>query len=237
MFLENKIFITESIYTHNNPTIEDAEEESKKFLDIFQTDYVDSFQFNYSAFEIYGAQKVFDFMNSKLDTGFTRKISLTNAPLDFLPKMLEEFGEKFFAHEVGFNFEIRENHSLGIIPFADKNNILTVVYQPIRRNRTAMRNWPLLVELSKKYKVTQNQILMNWIVGRGYLPLTKSENKKHIDQHLESLNFKIEMEDKKKLDDFLPPQYKSPKVFWGNQEDGVRIDQLSNVFEEKYDNV
>ena len=32
-------------------------------------------------------------------------------------------------------------------------------YQPLRRNRTANRNYPLLIELSNKYNKTQNQIL------------------------------------------------------------------------------
>lgn len=38
-----------------------------------------------------------------------------------------------------------------------------------------------------------------------------------------------------KLGDFRPPNYHKPNVFWGMKGEGVRIDQLSNVFDEDYD--
>lgn len=37
------------------------------------------------------------------------------------------------------------------------------------------------------------------------------------------------------LNAFRPPHYHKPQVYWGDAGQGVRIDQLSNIFDEDYD--
>ena len=77
--------------------------------------------------------------------------------------------------------------------------------------------------------------MRNWIASKGLLPLPKSATISHIDEHLVSTTFNIDQIDLDKLDTFRPPHYKKPQVYWGAKGDGVRIDQLSNVFDEDYD--
>jgi hypothetical protein len=82
---------------------------------------------------------------------------------------------------------------------------------------------------------SQNQIILKWIISRGYLPLTKSETIQHIDDYLDLNNFIIEKSDLDRLNSFHPPNYQKPKAFWGAAGKGVRIDQLCNVFDEDYE--
>lgn len=229
------IFICQAIYLNNNKGIEKADNEVRKALELFETDYIDTIQFSQGSFLVAGFKPIVNFVKQKLSTGKTRFTSITNEDLGLLKKYHQRFGDKLFSHEVPFNLEVKVYDELGIIPYAEQNDILTVVYQPIRRNRTALRNWPLLIELSKKYGATQNQILMNWIVSKGYLPLTKSETISHIDEHLATLNIKLKAEDIKRLNEFTPPGYIPSKIDWDKSGDGVRVDQLSNVFDEEYD--
>lgn len=228
------IFICQAIYLKDYG-LEKAEEEVDKLLKLLKTDYIDTIQFPQSVFLKYKLEEVAEFIEKMMKKNKTRYTSITNEDLGLLERYNKRFRKKLFSHEVTFNFEVRENETLGIVPYAQKNNILTVVYQPLRRNRTALRSWPLLVELSKKYRVTQNQILMNWIVSKGYLPLTKSETISHIDEHIASLKIKLELGDKKRLDGFTPPGYRAPNIDWQKSGNGVRMDQLSNLFDEKYD--
>lgn len=229
------VFLSQAIYSYTASTQEQAENELSNLCKLFKTDYMDSISLTTTAITEIGKDNVIDWYKKCLSENKVRYVNLNNPSLETLKEFHQIFGDKLFSIEIGFNFEIRENFDNGIIDYANKNSILCVIYQPLRRNRTALRNWPLLVELSEKYKKTQNQILLNWIASKGMLPLTKSENIEHINEHLESTKFEIDLEDIKKLDDFRPQNYTSPKVFWTQTGDGVRIDQLSNKFDEEYD--
>ena len=81
-----------------------------------------------------------------------------------------------------YNLECKINESIGILDYCKKNNIEFVAYQPLRRNRTHLRNYDLLVELSRKYNKSQNQIILNWIIKEKNIKvLIKSTNCNRID--------------------------------------------------------
>ncbi len=229
------LFLSQAIYFYTAPDLESSKQELETMLKAFDTDYMDSISLSGAAISAIGKDQVYSWYKELLETNKVRFINLNNPSLDELKEARQVFGDKLFSIEIGFNFEIRENQDNGIIDFANNNNVLCVIYQPLRRNRTANRNWQLLTDLAKKYSKTQNQIILNWISGLGLLPLTKSETISHIDEHLESTKFNLEPEDVAKLNSFTPPNYKKPQVYWGAKGEGVRIDQLSNVFDEDYD--
>lgn len=230
-----KIFITFSVYQSDAKTIKEVEERLNNFLKTFDMDYVDSLQVTMGLVHDLGLDSVAKFVNRIVEQGKTRYTSLANSNLDYLKKYHSAFGNKIFAHEGCFNFEVRENEVLGITDYAQQNGILNVVYQPLRRNRTATRNWPLLVELAKKYGKTQNQILLNWIVSKGFFPLVKSSTKEHIDENLTSFNFQIDPDDLKRLNEFKIPNYQPPKIDWFGTGEGVAIHQIPNIFDEEYE--
>ncbi len=229
------LFLSQAIYFYTAPDLESSKKELETMLRAFNTDYMDSISLSGAAISAIGKDEVYAWYKELLSSNKVRYINLNNPSLDELKEAKEVFGDKLFSIEIGFNFEIRENETNGIIDYAKANDVLCVIYQPLRRNRTANRNWPLLVELASKYSKTQNQILLNWISYKGLLPLTKSETISHIDEHLESTAFQIDQEDIDRLNSFTPPNYKKPQVYWGAKGEGVRIDQLSNVFDEDYD--
>lgn len=230
------LFLSQAVYFYTAPDLESSKNELETMLRQFDTTYMDSISLSGAAIASIGKASIYAWYNELLSTNKVRYINLNNPSLEELREAKQVFGDKLFSIEIGFNFEIRENMENGIIDFAKQNDILCVIYQPLRRNRTANRNWPLLLELSNKYGKTQNQILLNWIVSLGLLPLTKSESISHIDEHLASTTFEIDQADLDKINAFNPPNYKKPRVYWGPKGEGVRIDQLSNVFDEDYDN-
>jgi diketogulonate reductase-like aldo/keto reductase len=230
-----KIFITFSVYQSDAKTIREVEERMDSFLKVFGMNYVDSLQFTMGLVDDLGLESVKKFVNGLIGYGKTRYTSLANSNLDYLKKYHQVFGEKLFAHEGCFNFEVRENEVLGITDYAQQNGILNVVYQPLRRNRTAARNWPLLVELAKKYGKTQNQILLNWIVSKGLFSLVKSSTKEHIDENLASFDFQIDSTDLERLNEFKIPNYRPPRIDWFGTDDGMAIHQIPNIFDEEYE--
>lgn len=227
-----ELFITQAIYDYHHDDFAGTTAEFPELLDLFETDYFDAVEFNPSAIYKFGFDRVSDFLQELLADKKVRYVGLMNAGMKLLKKFHEVFKDKFIWFEVGYNFEVRENERMGMMPYAKENGILNIVYQPLRRNRTALHNWPLLVELSEKYGRTQNQIIINWLVSKGYRPLTKSQTISHIDEHLDALEFEIDKEDLINMDEFVPPGYKSPKIDWEWKGDGVPVAHLSNVFDD-----
>ncbi|MDO8515066.1 MAG: aldo/keto reductase [bacterium] len=229
-----KIFITLSVYQSDAKSTNDVEDKINNFLNTLGTNYVDSVQFTMGLVRDLDLNLVKKLVDKLIDQGKTRFTSLTNSNLEYLEKYYETFGDKLFAHESCFNFEVRENEQQGITKFADSHDILNVVYQPLRRNKTAQKNWPPLVQLAEKYHKTQNQIILNWIVSKGFFPLNKTSNTEHVNENLEAFKFTIDKEDLELLNNFKIPNYSSPKIDWFDTGDGIKIHQLPNVFDEIY---
>ena len=226
-----KVFLTQTVYQFTAENISDVDKELRSYTKLFDTDYVDALQFSIIIIKKLGYEKLVEILKKYLSDGKIRYVSVTNSDLSFLKRFHQEFGNKLFAHEVGYNFEIRENEEFGITGYAKENGILNVIFQPLRRNRTALKNYPLLVELAQKYNKTQNQIILNWLVSKGFLPITKSDNVDHIKEHLASFDFSLEQKDLDRIERFRVQGYQSPKIDWYRDGDGTPIDQLSNVFD------
>jgi len=230
-----KLFYSLVIYNYYLPSLKDVEKEINSYFDLFKTDYIDSLEFTMPNFNKYGFRESVNFIDKYLTKGKARFTSLTNCSLEFLKKYHKVFKNKLFSHELHFSFEVRVNEDLGITTFASENGILNIPYQPLRRNRTANRNWPILVELSGKYNMSQNQVILNWLNWKGFKPLVKSESLEHIDENLGSFDFKMTESDYKKIDTFRVPNYKIPEINWWQEErKGQKIHVLPNVFDEEY---
>ena len=227
------LFYSLVIYNYYLPTLKDVEKEINQYFELFETDYIDSLEFTMPNFKIYGFEQTVKFVSSYLSKAKARYTSLTNCNLDILKKYHKIFKNKLFSHELHFSFEIRDNEDLGITGYALKHNIMNIIYQPLRRNRTMTRNWPLLVELSEKYEKTQNQIILNWMNWKGFKPLVKSETINHIDENLNSFNLKMERSDYLKIDKFRVPNYKKPNIDWWQEgKFGDKIHMLPNVIDD-----
>ncbi len=229
-----EMFLSLVIYNYTNPTLDDVKKEIEKFFKIFQTDYIDTLEFPLSAINQYGFKYIVDLVSKHISSGKVRYTSLTNANLEYLQKFHNIFKDKLYSHEVHYSFEIRDNEYLGILAYASKNNIKNVIYQPLRRNRTAQRNWPLIEFLANKYGKTQNQIILNWLVSKGYLPLIKSETITHIDENIASLDFSMDVKDLEQLDNFKVPNYQMQHIDWFVENSGTSIFSLPNSFDELY---
>ncbi len=228
-----EIFLSQAIYEYDHPTFETIDNELIDLHHIFETDYSDAITLPMNSFNKYGFDKVCNWLDKKIINGQTRYVSTTNADKEFLELLHKRFGDKLFAHEVHINFEIREMERLKIIATADKFGVRNVIAQPLRRNRTALHEWPLLTEIAKKYNATQNQIILAWMVARNFLPLIKSTNTKHINENLGALEILLEDSGIVRINNWLP-NYKLPEIDWHNTGVGVTPHQLANVFDDDY---
>lgn len=208
------VFITHSLYPRDLESIEIIDQDTAEFYKIVDTDYADSTLITQSLLIKFGETSVYEWLNNLLNLNKTRFVSLSNASPNSIRRFKQEFGDKFFAHEGHLSFEVRSLQEKGVFSTCDDLSVMNIIWRPLRRNKTLQHNWKLLVELSDNYKKSQSQIILNWICELGYCPMVFSTNKKHIDENLDAIGFKMSQEDYQRMTDFRPEEYSLPIIDW-----------------------
>lgn len=225
----NKVFINVNI----EPTIEkleDIEKQLNEYLEILDIEYVDNLQLHTPKATRLSLIDTYNEMKRLVDIGKVRYLGISNCKLEQLKEVNEKVKIDFF--EGVYNLECKTNEDIGILEYCKDNNITFIAYQALRRNRTAKRNYPLLLELSEKYNKTQNQIILNWIIKeKGIKPIIKCTNIRRINENLESLEFEMEKIDYERLNNFRNEEFDNIKIDWNYTGEGITIDQLANQFE------
>ena len=224
----DKLFIA----TNLEPTIEckdDIEKQLNEYLQILNIEYVDMLQLHKSSFSKIPLIDVYKEIQRLVSLGKVKYIGISNASLEQLSLINKEIKIDFF--EGIYNLECKIYEDIKVLDYCNKNNIKFLCYQPLRRNRTAKRNYPLLVELASKYDKTQNQIILNWIIKeKKMIALVKSTNINRINENKQALDFKMDIEDYERLNNFRSEEFDNVEVDWDDN-GGISIDQLANQFE------
>lgn len=225
----DKVFINVNI----EPTIEkieDIEKQLNEYFEILNIEYVDNLQLHTPKATKLPLIDTYNEMKRLVNIGKVRYLGISNCNLEQLKEVNEKVKIDFF--EGVYNLECKTNEDIGILDYCKENNITFIAYQALRRNRTARRNYPLLLELSEKYNKTQNQIILNWIIKeKGIKPIIKCTNIRRINENLESLEFEMEKLDYEKMNSFRNEDFDKVKIDWNYTGEGITIDQLANQFE------
>lgn len=224
----DKLFIA----TNLEPTIEcknDIEKQLNEYIQSLNIEYVDMLQLHKPSFSKIPLIDVYKEIQRLASLGKVKYIGISNASLEQLSLINKEIKIDFF--EGIYNLECKIYEDIKVLDYCNKNDIKFLCYQPLRRNRTAKRNYPLLVELANKYNKTQNQIILNWIINeKKMIALVKSTNINRIDENKKALDFKMDIEDYEKLNNFRSEEFDNVKIDWDDN-GGISIDQLANQFE------
>lgn len=224
----DKIFINANLEP-SIEKIEDVEKQLDEYLEVLNIDYVDSLQVHDPFVSKIPLLDTYKAIEKLVEKGKVRYIGISNGNLEQLKEINDNVKIDFF--EGVYNLECKIYEDIGVLDYCEKNGIKFVCYQPLRRNRTANRNYPLLVELAKKYNKTQNQIILNWIINeKNIMPLIKSTNIERINNNIDSIDFKMDEADYEKLNEFRSKEFDSIEIDWQDN-GGVLIDALPNQFE------
>lgn len=211
--------------------IEDVENQLNNYLEILDIDYIDCFQIHTFAVCKISMLEIYKKIDRLVKLGKVKYIGVSNVNLEQLKEINSIAKIDFF--EGVYNLDCKYYENEGLIDYCKENDILFTAYQPLRRNKIAQKDYPILKELSDKYNKTQNQIMINWIVKeKDIMPLIKSTNEDRIKENIEALDFEMEKADYEKLNKFQNEKINSIEINW-NEESGVTIDQLANQNEDE----
>ena len=105
--------------------------------------------------------------------------------------------------------------------FCDKENIKIIAYNPlvkgpyckrsddiIKKKKLDLFNEDIIKELAKKYNRTLGQIIINWHVHLGVIPIPGTSNPNRMKENLNSIEFIMDEDDYNKLCCFEDKQYR-----------------------------
>jgi diketogulonate reductase-like aldo/keto reductase len=193
-------------------------------------EYLDCVEFHSPKYAKLPLSEAYQQLKQLQSLGKIRYLGISNATLEQLKMLNETVGIDIF--DGVYNLECKIYEDIGVLDYCTKNAITFVCYQPLRRNRTAQRQYPILVALAEKYHKTQNQILLNRIVKeKNIIPLVKTTDIVKIKENVAALDFVLNPADYALLNEFRSLEFDAIKIDWDNNGQGISIDQLANQFE------
>lgn len=193
------LFITTKLWGTNS--YEEASAALEKSLKDLQVDYVDLFLIHWpnpKAFRpdfVTRNANIWKAMEDGVKAGKVHSIGVSNFHERHLLPLLEVAEIKPVVNQILVN---PSDQQLGIVEFNKAHDILTEAYSPLGTGK--IFGVKELQDLAKKYGKSVAQIVLNWQLEKGYLPLPKSIHAERIAQNVDIFDFKLEAGDVEQID-------------------------------------
>ena len=194
----------------------EAEEAIKRSLKALGVDYIDLYLLHWPKFFNYNEKgekthlmplhKIWPIMESFVEKGYTKHIGVSNYTVQSLLNLLSFCKIKPFVNEVEFHPYLYQKD---LKEFCDLENIKIISYYPlikgvnyksrfpkiISEKQLDLLNEEIIVNLAKKYEKTVGQIILNWHIHLGVIPIPGTANPERMKENLASVDFKMDDKD------------------------------------------
>lgn len=191
LFLTSKVWSTNLTYSK----VLQAFESTLKRL---KTDYLDLYLIHRPSIDmdLNGAMKALEHLNKK---GVARAIGLSNFTVRQILEAEKYLNKsKISAIQDEYNLLKRQQE---ILDFCKLRKIIFIAYRPLMSGNLAKQEISILNKLAEKYKKTNVQIMLNWLVSKEQVVvIPKSTKSEHLEEIAKSIEWTMSAEDYKSLD-------------------------------------
>ena len=207
---------------------DDPEKTLKNALSKLQLDYIDLYLDHWPLSKCYNGKEDFKWVSIKdlwpkmeklVEEGLAKSIGVSNYNVQNLLTVLSICKIKPVVNEVEFHPYLYQKY---LKEFCDKEDIKIVAYYPLikgvnfrtryekimKEKNMDLFNEEVVKNLAKKYGKTVGQIILNWHIHLGIIPIPGTSNPERMKENLDSANFKMEENDIQELCSFENKQYR-----------------------------
>ena len=200
-FDRKKIFIATKVREWNL-TYDKLIESCYNSLKRLDSDYIDLY-YIHKQNENIPIEETCRALNYLLRKGIIKNVGLSNVGINTIKKFNKLLDKKIYAVQNQYNLICRESQSKKVIDYCKKRGIKFISWRPILLSYPGSKDYlneqgvyPLLDELANKYNVSKVQIAVKWLLQQKNVYIVfKSNNLEHINEILNTKNFKLYRKD------------------------------------------
>lgn len=187
----DEIFITTKLWS-NSVSSQRVAPEVDRFLKELRTDYIDLLLIHWPSNT--PVAETLTAMDQARQAGKVRSIGVSNFDSDLVQASLDT-GVYIVNDQIEFNLNHRPHATL---KFCLNHNVTVTAYSPLEHGTDGQEH--AVATLAKKHKAAREEVLLNWIMGKGMIAIPRSSNPKHITANFHALTWKLDIEDAQSID-------------------------------------
>ncbi len=142
-------------------------------------------------------------MDYLIEKKIIRFIGVSNFSVELLKKAQSCTKNKIVANQVEYNL-LKRLPEKKLLKYCQKNKIILIAYRPLAEGKLAKEGFRFLDELCLKYKKTQAQIAINWIISKkNVVVIPKSNSVTHVKENFRVIGWKLNQRDTTGLDKYF----------------------------------
>jgi diketogulonate reductase-like aldo/keto reductase len=170
------------------------------------TDYIDLYMphFPNDNIPMEETMRALDYL---VEQGLVRHIGLSNHNVEEIKEAQRYTRNKIVANQIEYNLMTRNtgkymtNMEMEIIPYCQENNIMVTAWRPLAKGPLARPGIAILDEIAEKYRKTQAQVAINWLISKkNVITVPKTIKLDHLRDNLGAIGWRLSPEDIQKLD-------------------------------------
>jgi diketogulonate reductase-like aldo/keto reductase len=128
--------------------------------------------------------------------GYTKYIGVSNFSSKHIQEAQKHLKEHYIiADQVEYSL-LDQKPRTNLLPYLKSTNRTLIAYSPLAKGILTKINQETLLDIAHKYMKTPAQVALNWVISqRNVIAIPKSMNPIHLLEFMDSINWRLHMED------------------------------------------